>query len=184
MPSLFQRVSGRFQAQEKQKNIFRANGLHSLGSMRERRHGSGTHAAAKYVWICLSSKKILTDKLIVRCVTRGEHPVHDVLFLTSPGNMLNSNSRSKSTCRSDPGMRPVKVKIADIYVPTALRVPIDAAKVEALALSIADQGQQEPILVRPDKDRYVLVGGLHRMEACKALGETTIIVNLVQARKH
>jgi ParB-like chromosome segregation protein Spo0J len=81
-------------------------------------------------------------------------------------------------------MRPVKVKIADIYIPTALRAPIDAAKVEALALSIADQGQQEPILVRPDKDRYVLVGGLHRMEACKALGETTIIVNLVQARKH
>lgn len=81
-------------------------------------------------------------------------------------------------------MRPVKVKIADIYVPTALRVPVDAAKVEALALSIADQGQQEPILVRQDKERYVLVGGLHRMEACKALGETTIIVNLVQARKH
>lgn len=81
-------------------------------------------------------------------------------------------------------MRPVKVKIADIYVPAALRVPIDAAKVEALALSIADQGQQEPILVRQDKERFVLVGGLHRLEACKALGEVTIIANLVQARKH
>jgi sulfiredoxin len=37
--------------------------------------------------------------------------------------------------------------------------------------------------VRPDKNRYVLVSGLHRMEACRALGETTIVANLVQARK-
>lgn len=81
-------------------------------------------------------------------------------------------------------MKPIKVKIADIYVPAALRAPIDAAKVEALALSIAETGQQVPILVRADKERYVLVGGLHRIEACKALGEATIIANLVQARKH
>ncbi len=81
-------------------------------------------------------------------------------------------------------MRPIKVKIADIYVPTALRVPIDAAKVEELALSIADQGQQVPILVRADKERHVLVSGLHRIEACKALGEETIIAEVVQARKH
>ncbi len=81
-------------------------------------------------------------------------------------------------------MKPVKIKIADIYLPVALRTPIDAAKVEELALSIAELGQQEPILVRPDKDRYVLIGGRHRIEACKALGETTIIAHLVQARKH
>lgn len=81
-------------------------------------------------------------------------------------------------------MKPIKVQIADIYVPAALRAPIDAAKVEELALSIADSGQQVPILVRADKERYVLVAGLHRIEACKALGETTIIANLVQARKH
>lgn len=81
-------------------------------------------------------------------------------------------------------MKPVKVKIADIYVPAALRVPVDAAKVEELALSIAEQGQQVPILVRADKERFVLVSGLHRMEACKALGETMVIANLVQARKH
>ena len=81
-------------------------------------------------------------------------------------------------------MRPVKVKIAEIYVPAALRAPIDAAKVEELALSIADQGQQVPILVRADKERYVLVSGLHRIEACKALGESTIIAEVVQARKH
>jgi sulfiredoxin len=38
--------------------------------------------------------------------------------------------------------------------------------------------------VRPDKARYVLVSGLHRLEACKALGETTVKANLVQAAKH
>ena len=81
-------------------------------------------------------------------------------------------------------MKPIKVKIAEIYVPAALRVPVDAAKVEALALSIADKGLEVPILVRPDKERYVLVAGLHRMEACKALGEATIMAELVQARKH
>jgi len=81
-------------------------------------------------------------------------------------------------------MKPIKVKIADIYVPAALRVPVDAAKVEELALSIADKGLQVPILVRADKERYVLVSGLHRMEACKALGEATVMAELVQARKH
>lgn len=80
-------------------------------------------------------------------------------------------------------MKPVSVKIEQIYVPQALRKPIDAAKVEQLAESIAADGLQSPILVRADKARYVLVSGLHRLEACKALGETTITVNIVQARK-
>ena len=80
-------------------------------------------------------------------------------------------------------MKPVSIKIEQIYVPHALRKPVDAAKVEQLAESIAANGLQTPILVRPDKARYVLVSGLHRIEACKALGETTITVNIVQARK-
>jgi ParB-like chromosome segregation protein Spo0J len=81
-------------------------------------------------------------------------------------------------------MKPVSVKIAAVYVPQALRKPLDQAKLQALAESIADTGQQTPILLRPDKDRYVLVSGLHRLEACRALGETTIIANMVQARRH
>ena len=80
-------------------------------------------------------------------------------------------------------MKPVAIKIVEIYVPAALRKPVDPAKVTALAESIADKGLETPILVRPDKDRYVLVSGLHRIEACKALGETTILVNIVQSRK-
>jgi ParB-like chromosome segregation protein Spo0J len=80
-------------------------------------------------------------------------------------------------------MKPVEIPIAKIYIPVAKRLPVDTAKVAALAESIAAKGLENPILVRPDKDRYVLVSGLHRLEACKALGETTITVNLVQARK-
>ena len=80
-------------------------------------------------------------------------------------------------------MKPVAIKITEIYVPQALRKPVDPAKVTALAESIAQEGLKMPIHVRTDKDRYVLVAGLHRLEACKALGEQTITVNLVQAKK-
>ena len=47
-----------------------------------------------------------------------------------------------------------------------------------------EAGQQTPILVRPDGARFVLVEGLHRLEAAKALGETTIVGYRVDARKH
>ena len=80
-------------------------------------------------------------------------------------------------------LKPVSVKISEIYIPMALRLPVDAAKVEEIATSIADIGQQVPIKVREDKNRYVLVGGLHRLEACKALGESTIKAYIVQAKK-
>jgi ParB/RepB/Spo0J family partition protein len=80
-------------------------------------------------------------------------------------------------------MKDVFVKIDEIYIPAAKRGPIDAEKVQAIAESIAEVGMQSPILVRPDKQRYVLVSGLHRLEACKALGEIQVKVNLVQATK-
>jgi ParB/RepB/Spo0J family partition protein len=80
-------------------------------------------------------------------------------------------------------MKDVMIKIDEIYIPAAKRAPIDAEKVQALAESIAENGLQSPILLRPDKERYVLVSGLHRLEACKALGETNVKANLVQATK-
>jgi ParB-like chromosome segregation protein Spo0J len=46
------------------------------------------------------------------------------------------------------------------------------------------EGQQTPILVRADGARFVLVEGLHRLEAAKALGEVTIVGYRVDARKH
>ena len=35
-----------------------------------------------------------------------------------------------------------------------------------------------------DGERFVLVEGLHRVEACRSLGEETILAYLVQARRH
>jgi ParB-like chromosome segregation protein Spo0J len=74
--------------------------------------------------------------------------------------------------------------IADIYVPTKRRTELDPAKVQVIAESILQVGLQTPILVRPDGQRFVLVEGLHRLEACRQLGETTIVGYLVQARRH
>jgi sulfiredoxin len=74
--------------------------------------------------------------------------------------------------------------IADIYVPVKRRATLEQKRVDEIAASMLDNGQQTPILVRPDGARFVLVEGLHRLEAAKALGEKTIIGFLVAARKH
>jgi sulfiredoxin len=76
------------------------------------------------------------------------------------------------------------VAIQDVYVPVKRRQALDPKKVESLAESILAKGQETPILVRADNQRFVLVEGLHRLEACKALGESTVSAYLVQARKH
>ena len=75
-------------------------------------------------------------------------------------------------------------QIDEIYVPTKRRVSLDEAKVEVLAEDILENGQTTPIQVRQGKGRVVLVTGLHRLEACKALGEEIIRGYLVQARRY
>jgi sulfiredoxin len=74
--------------------------------------------------------------------------------------------------------------IATIYVPVKRRTMLDSKKVQEIAESILQVGLQSPILVRQDGDRLVLVEGLHRLEACKQLGEETIVGYIVQARRH
>ena len=74
--------------------------------------------------------------------------------------------------------------IANIYVPTKRRATLKPATVDEIAASMLEVGQQTPILVRQDGERLVLVEGLHRLEACKQLGEETIFGYLVQARRH
>ena len=74
--------------------------------------------------------------------------------------------------------------IANIYVPAKRRATLDPKKANEIAESILQVGQQTPILVRQDGARLVLVEGLHRLEACKQLGEETIFGYLVQARRH
>ena len=70
-----------------------------------------------------------------------------------------------------------------IYVPTALRKTLEPEKVRAIAEDWLANGQKTPIQVREDGERFVLVEGLHRLEAAKELGEKTIVGLLVQARK-
>lgn len=81
-------------------------------------------------------------------------------------------------------LRVHKVKIADIYVPAARRKTLHPETVRLLAEDILENGMKTPIQVRADDKRYVLVEGLHRLEAAKWLGEDTIDAYLVQARKH
>jgi sulfiredoxin len=80
-------------------------------------------------------------------------------------------------------LKSVPVPLAEIYVPVKLRAALEPAKVEALAESILEKGQQSPIQVRRDKERYVLVTGLHRLEAVRSLGEKTIDALIVSARR-
>jgi sulfiredoxin len=81
-------------------------------------------------------------------------------------------------------MKRETIAIARIYVPVKRRTTLDQKRVDEIATSMLDKGQQSPILVRADGDRFVLVEGLHRLEAAKALGEETIHCFLVDARKH
>lgn len=76
------------------------------------------------------------------------------------------------------------INLAEIYVPSKRRGLLDSAKAEALAESILEDGLRTPIQVRRDNDRYVLIEGLHRLEAMKALGENTIDALIVAARRH
>jgi sulfiredoxin len=80
-------------------------------------------------------------------------------------------------------LRREKFAIASIYVPVKRRATLKPEIVRQIAQSMLEVGQQVSILVRPDGDRFVLVEGLHRLEA-KALGEETIYGYLTQAPKH
>ncbi|MGA3138328.1 MAG: ParB N-terminal domain-containing protein [Xanthobacteraceae bacterium] len=74
--------------------------------------------------------------------------------------------------------------LTDIYVPVKRRATLEQKRVDEIAASMLENGQQMPILLRPDGARFVLVEGLHRLEAAKALGERTIVGYRVDARKH
>ncbi len=76
------------------------------------------------------------------------------------------------------------IAIDAVYVPIKRRATLEQRRVDEIAANILDKGLQAPIQVRADGERFVLVEGLHRLEAAKALGEKTIVAFLVDARKH
>jgi ParB-like chromosome segregation protein Spo0J len=86
--------------------------------------------------------------------------------------------RQSSTIRS------FRRRLADVYVPIKRRATLEQKRVDEIAAIILDKGPQTPILVRADGARFVLVEGLHRLEAAKALGEKTIVSFIVDAPKH
>lgn len=77
-----------------------------------------------------------------------------------------------------------KIAIEDIYVPAPLRKTLKSESAEARAEDILENGMKMPIQVRHDGKRHILIAGIHRLEAAKALGETEIDGFIVQARKH
>ena len=74
-------------------------------------------------------------------------------------------------------------RIEDIYVPVKRRRTLDPITVNTIAESMLEEGQRTPIRVRRDGERLVLVEGLQRLEACRSLGEETIIGVIVEARR-
>lgn len=77
-----------------------------------------------------------------------------------------------------------QIPVARIHVPVKRAKGVDPDRVRALAEDILENGQTTPIRLRADGDRFVLIEGLHRLEAVRALGEETIDGFLVGARLH
>lgn len=73
-------------------------------------------------------------------------------------------------------------KIDEIYVPVKRRKTLNMETTAEIAESMLEKGQLTPILVRRDRAKFILVEGLHRLEACKALGEETVVGLLVKSR--
>lgn len=82
-------------------------------------------------------------------------------------------------------MKEVHISIEEIYVPAKRQHDIDPERVETIAESILEKGFDQAIQVRhdADRDRYVLVSGLQRLEAMKALGEAEVPCLVVQSRQ-
>lgn len=81
-------------------------------------------------------------------------------------------------------LKPQKIPISQIHVSAARRKTLHPPTVRLIAESIDKNGLQTPIQVRHDGKRYVLVDGLHRLEALIWLGETTVDSYLVDASRH
>ena len=75
-------------------------------------------------------------------------------------------------------MKRETLAIVGIYVPVKRRATLDQKRVDEIATSMLDKGQQALILVRADGARFVLI------EGPKALDEKTILCFLVDAPRY
>jgi sulfiredoxin len=81
-------------------------------------------------------------------------------------------------------MKKEQIPIAKVRVPVKRMKTLEPDKVATLAEDILENGQTTPVRLRADGQGFVLIEGLHRLEAMKALGEVEIEAYLVQARLH
>jgi hypothetical protein len=114
--------------------------------------------------------------------------------------LRNNWGSKKSTTKGTDERAPVghwpsydvqETKIADIKI-TGRRRALNPDKLKELAASISTLGLQSPITVRlvkrdlgwgKTKTELVLVSGLHRLEAMKQLGQTTIPSFIIKGGK-
>lgn len=80
-------------------------------------------------------------------------------------------------------MKVIPLKVDEVYVPIKRKKTLDLERVNTLAEDILENGLQRPIMVRKGNGRHVLIEGLHRLEAIKALGEEMIDTYTVNARQ-
>ena len=81
-------------------------------------------------------------------------------------------------------LKAISINIEEIYITVALRKQLDSAKAEKLAEKILENIEIVPIQVRKGEGRFVLIRGIHRLEALKLLGEKTVKAFIVSARQH
>ncbi len=78
----------------------------------------------------------------------------------------------------------LNVSIDKIRIPSKRAKTLDEKKLESIAEDMIEKGQTTPIQVRIDGDGYILIEGLHRLEALRALGEANVEAYIVRARLH
>ena len=76
------------------------------------------------------------------------------------------------------------ISIENVRVPVKRSKTLDGKKLQFIAEDIIENGQTTPIQVRTDGPAYILIEGLHRLEALRALGETMVEAIIVKARLH
>jgi ParB-like chromosome segregation protein Spo0J len=79
-------------------------------------------------------------------------------------------------------LKPISINIGEIYVPQDRRKELNMEKIDAIAEEILAEIDYSPIHVRKGNGRYVLVSGVNRLEANKALGEKNIQSIIVGAK--
>ena len=104
----------------------------------------------------------------------GDAPPNELPSEENPdAASANPGSRGEGTPVESSPRGVEEVDLAAVAVGERLR-KLDADCVAQLAASIREVGLQTPISVIPEGDGYRLVAGLHRLEACRGLGWTTI----------